>query len=266
MEFIKKMFESISKYNLIHSIVIIVVSIIIYNALIFLITKISEKGTKKLLNTKRGKTYIKLVKSIIRYIFIIITLLVLLQANGINVSSMLAGVGIISVIIGFAVQDALKDIIKGFDIISDDYYQVGDVIKYGDIEGKVISVGIKTTKIEDIRSFNLISISNRNIEQVEVVSHLINIDIPMPYELKVVESEEVLMDIVSLVKSLKDVENCEYRGVNDLSDSSVKYQIKVYCKPINKMQVRRDSLRCVLLGLEKNNISVPYNQLDVHQK
>ena len=177
MEFIKKMFESISKYNLIHSIVIIVVSIIIYNALIFLITKISEKGTKKLLNTKRGKTYIKLVKSIIRYIFIIITLLVLLQANGINVSSMLAGVGIISVIIGFAVQDALKDIIKGFDIISDDYYQVGDVIKYGDIEGKVISVGIKTTKIEDIRSFNLISISNRNIEQVEVVSHLINIDV-----------------------------------------------------------------------------------------
>ena len=67
-------------------------------------------------------------------------------------------------------------------------------------------------------------------------------------------------------KLSKDVENCEYRGVNDLSDSSVKYQIKVYCKPINKMQVRRDSLRCVLLGLEKNNISVPYNQLDVHQK
>ena len=171
---------------------------------------------------------------------------------------MLAGVGIISVIIGFAVQDALKDIIKGFDIISDSYYQVGDVIKYGDIEGKVISIGIKTTKVEDVRSFNLISISNRNIEQVEVVSHLINIDVPMPYELKVEDAESVIMDIVSLVKSLNNVEECEYRGVNDLADSSVKYQIKVYCKPLDKMQVRRDSLRCVLLGLEKNNIAVPY--------
>ena len=169
MDYLKKVFESMSKYNLIRSIVIIIVSIVIYNVLIFLITKISEKGTKKLLNTKKGKTYIKLVKSIIRYIFIIITLLVLLQANGIDVSSMLAGVGIISVIIGFAVQDALKDIIKGFDIISDSYYQVGDVIKYGDIEGKVISIGIKTTKVEDVRSFNLISISNRIIEKVEVV-------------------------------------------------------------------------------------------------
>lgn len=266
MDYLKKVFESMSKYNLIRSIVIIIVSIVIYNVLIFLITKISEKGTKKLLNTKKGKTYIKLVKSIIRYIFIIITLLVLLQANGIDVSSMLAGVGIISVIIGFVVQDALKDIIKGFDIISDSYYQVGDVIKYGDIEGKVISIGIKTTKVEDVRSFNLISISNRNIEQVEVVSHLINIDVPMPYELKVEDAESVIMDIVSLVKSLKNVEECEYRGVNDLADSSVKYQIKVYCKPLDKMQVRRDSLRCVLLGLEKNNIAVPYNQLDIHQK
>lgn len=266
MDYLKKIFESMSKYNLIRSIVIVIVSIVIYNVLIFLITKISEKGTKKLLNTKKGKTYIKLVKSIIRYIFIIITLLVLLQANGIDVSSMLAGVGIISVIIGFAVQDALKDIIKGFDIISDSYYQVGDVIKYGDIEGKVISIGIKTTKVEDVRSFNLISISNRNIEKVEVVSHLINIDVPMPYELKVEEAESVIMDIVSLVKSLKNVEECEYRGVNDLADSSVKYQIKVYCKPVDKMQVRRDSLRCVLLGLENNNIAVPYNQLDIHQK
>lgn len=266
MDYLKKVFESMSKYNLIRSIVIIIVSIVIYNVLIFLITKISEKGTKKLLNTKKGKTYIKLVKSIIRYIFIIITLLVLLQANGIDVSSMLAGVGIISVIIGFAVQDALKDIIKGFDIISDSYYQVGDVIKYGDIEGKVISIGIKTTKVEDVRSFNLISISNRNIEQVEVVSHLINIDVPMPYELKVEDAESVIMDIVSLVKSLNNVEECEYRGVNDLADSSVKYQIKVYCKPLDKMQVRRDSLRCVLLGHEKNNIAVPYNQLDIHQK
>lgn len=266
MDYLKKIFESMSKYNLIRSIVIIIVSIVIYNVIIFLITKISEKGTKKILNTKKGKTYIKLVKSIIRYIFIIITLLVLLQANGIDVSSMLAGVGIISVIIGFAVQDALKDIIKGFDIISDSYYQVGDVIKYGDIEGKVISIGIKTTKVEDVRSFNLISISNRNIEQVEVVSHLINIDVPMPYELKVEDAESVIMDIVSLVKSLNNVEECEYRGVNDLADSSVKYQIKVYCKPLDKMQVRRDSLRCVLLGLEKNNIAVPYNQLDIHQK
>lgn len=54
--------------------------------------------------------------------------------------------------------------------------------------------------------------------------------------------------------------------ISELADSSIKYQIKVYCNPIDKIQIRRDSLRCVLLGLDKHNISVPYNQIDVHQK
>lgn len=266
MNFIRDFWDKVLSSNMINSIIIIIISIVIYNTINYIISKVGLKTPNGFFSSKKGKTYSKLIRSILRYIFIIVTILILLQVNGINVSSMLAGVGIISVIIGFSVQDALKDIIKGFDIISDEYYQVGDVIKYGEIEGKVLSVGIKTTKIEDVKSFNIISISNRNIEQVEVVSHLINIDIPMPYELKVNEAEELIMEIVTLVNSLENVEKCEYRGVNDLADSSVKYQIKVYCKPIEKLQVRRDSLRCILIELEKNNISVPYNQLDVHQK
>ena len=41
-------------------------------------------------------------------------------------------------------QDALKDIIRGSTILTDSYFQVGDVVKYGDIMGKVISIGLST--------------------------------------------------------------------------------------------------------------------------
>ena len=97
-------------------------------------------------------------------------------------------------------------------------------------------------------------------------SRSLNIDIPIPYEVDVLKAEEVIEEIVSMIKKEKDVDNCEYRGTNDLADSSIKYQIKVYCDPIKKIQIRRDSLRNVLLGLAKYDISVPYNQIDVHQK
>jgi len=225
-----------------------------------------NSGKIRFLSSKKGKTYFKMLRSIIRYIFIIITFLIVLRIFGINITSMLAGVGIIGIIIGFAIQDALKDIIKGFDIISDNYYQVGDVIKYGDIIGKVLTVGLKTTKVEDVNSFNIISISNRNIEQVEVVSNLINIDIPIPYEVSVEDAEVAIMDIVESIKENKDILNCEYRGINELAESSIKYQIKVYCNPILKVQIRRDSLRYIVMGLRKHKISIPYNQIDVHQK
>ena len=250
--------------KLIESILVIAIAFIIYQVVDIVIQK--SFGNRKEIANKKIKTYVRLIRSIIKYVMIILTVLIILQINGINVSSMVAGLGIVGIILGFAIQDALKDIIKVFDIISDSYYKVGDVIKFKDVTGKVLSIGIKTTKLEDVNTFNIVSISNRNIEQVEVVSNLINIDVPLPYELNIEGAEKVLNQMVQSIKKLNKVNNAEYRGVNNLADSSIKYQIKVYTDPTNKVQIRRDSLREILLVLEDNNIAVPYNQLDIHNK
>ena len=254
-------YEKFTQSSVVNSAIIVLVSFVLYK----IIVSIFSKGSKKLTNN-RTKTYLKMMRSVCRYIFIILTILVLLQINGINVSSMLAGVGIVSVIIGFAVQDVLKDIIKGTNIISDKYFQVGDIIKYNDIEGKVIAIGLKSTKIEDIRSFNIITIANRNIEQVEVVSNSIDVFVPMPYEVSVERAEKAVEVIVNKIKALENVDSCMYKGVSELADSSIKYQINTRCMPDLKVQMRRNILRCVLLGLEESNIQVPYNQIDVHSK
>ena len=250
--------------KIIYTILTILISIIIY----MLITKlfIKKLENKKNINNKNTKTFIKLLKNIIRYIIIIIAILLLLEIYGYNVSRLFASVGIISIIIGFAIQDALKDIIKGIDIMTDNYYRVGDVIKYKDITGKVLSIGLKTTKIEDIYTLNIVSISNRNIELVEVVSNLINIDIPLPYDLEYSKAKKVLDNIVNKLKQDNNINDSEYRGVNDFADSSIKYQIKVYTDPIKKVQVRRDTLTTILTTLEENNIQIPFNQLDIHNK
>ena len=263
MDSLKELISEVWQAQLIKSIIVVIVSLILYNSVTIIF---KDKDSSRLFGSKKGKTYLKMVKSIIRYIFIIVTALIILQINGINVGSMLAGVGLLGVIIGFAVQDALKDIIKGFDIISDSYYQVGDTIKYGDVEGKVLVIGLKTTKIEDIYTKNIISIANRNIDQVEIVSTMLNIIVPMPYEVKLKDAEKAIEDILKLINEIKDIEKSEYRGVDKLADSSINYHIKVYCNPALKPQIRRDVLRCVLLGLDKENISVPYNQIDVHNK
>ena len=59
---------------------------------------------------------------------------------------------------------------------------------------------------------------------------------------------------------------CRYLGVAELADSSIEYLLEVTCNPINKLQVRRDTLKSILLTLEKNNIEVPYKQIDIHEK
>ena len=266
MDQIKDFFNNLMHMQFISSIIVVVISVVLYECIAHFLRKREKNSNLKMFKSKKGKTYYRLIISVLRYVFIIVTILILLQVNGVNVSSMLAGVGIMGVIIGFAIQDALKDFVKGFDIISDSYYNVGDVIKFKDIEGKVLSIGLKTTKIEDIRTNNIISISNRNIEQVEVVSNVINISIPMPYEVEVKKAEKIINSIVESIFEDELIDSCEYKGVTDIADSSINYLIQAKCNSDKKLQARRNVLRCVLVGLEKNKIQVPYNQIDIHQK
>ena len=243
--------------NIIDSIIVLVVGVIIYQGINLLLSK--SKLYKK-------NTYFSVLKSTIKTIYFIILLLVLLQVNGINVSGMLAGVGVASIIIGLALQDFFKDIFRGFTLISDNYFKLGDIVKFDEYTGKVVELGIKTTKIKDIYTDNIISIANRNIEKIELVSTSIYLDVPLPYELKVEKAEKIMNDIVKEIKKIDKVINSEYKGVQNLSESSIDYKLLVSCNPEFKLNTRRQTIKQILLVLEKNKIHIPYKQIDIHTK
>lgn len=266
MENIKNFFSNNWNIRIINSIIILIASFLLYKIMIYFLTKGEKNNKLKLFTSNKGKTYINLIKSIIRSIFIIVTFFLILQANGINVNSVITGVGILGVIFGLAIQDWLKDIIRGSSILSDEYFQVGDIVKYNGIEGKVLVIGLKTTKIQDLATSNVISIANRNIEEIEIVSKFIYVRIPMPYEVLVERAENAIQDIVEIVKKNNNVNNCRYLGVAELADSSIQYLLEVECNQQYKLQVKRDTLRAILVGLEKNQIEVPFTQIDIHNK
>lgn len=262
----ENIFNNIWIERLIWVVIIIIVSLVVYKLVTNVIIKNIENKKFKILNGKKSKTYIKLTKSISRYVFLTCTVLLILQVLGINISSVIAGVGVLGVVFGLAIQDWLKDIIRGSSILSDNYFVVGDVVKYKGMEGTVQILGLKTTKIQDLKTGNIVSIANRNIDEIEVVSNLVHVKIPFPYELPLKKAEEIVMEIVNLVKENSNVIDCRYKGVADLADSSINHLLQVECNPLNKFQIERDTKKCILEIFEKNNISVPYNQIDVHQK
>lgn len=264
MEKVKDIWNIILNTQFIKSILIVLIGVIVYKSIIYFMNR-SESKTKLFLNNK-GKTYFRLIKSILRYIFIVTIAVLLLQVNGINISSVLAGVGIVGVIFGLAIQDWLKDIIRGASILSDNYFQVGDIVNYKGIEGKVLVIGLKTTKIQELKTGYIKSIANRNIDEIDIVSNLIYINVPMPYELKVEKAEKIINRIINSIQKNENVEKCQYVSVNELLDSSINYYLKIECNTLYKFQVRRDALRTILLEMEKNGVSVPYTQIDIHNK
>lgn len=264
MENLKNIWNVIWHTQFINSIVIVLLGIILYRSIIYFMNK-SESNAKIFLSNK-GKTYFKLIKSILRYIFLVTIIIILLQVNGIDVSSVLAGVGILGVIFGLAIQDWLKDIIRGTSILSDEYFSVGDIVNYKGVEGKVLVIGLKTTKIQELKTGYIKSIANRNIDEIDIVSNLIYLNVPMPYELPIKEAEKIVGSIVQSIKKNDNVNNCEYVSVNELAESYINYYLKIECNQLYKLQVRRDAIRTILVEMENNGISVPYTQIDIHNK
>ena len=100
--------------------IVIVIAIIVY----VIAGKILKKGVNKFVHSKKienkTKTYIKVISNLLRYTFILCILLFILQLNGINITAILTGVGVVGVIGGVALQDTLKDLIMGVNIILED--------------------------------------------------------------------------------------------------------------------------------------------------
>lgn len=265
MKFVEGIIDNVWIQRLIWSAIVILVSLLVYKVVTRILSS-KEKKNSKIMSTKKNKTLIRMLKSIVAGAISIIVVLTVLEIYGINVTSMLAGVGIASIVIGFALQDSLKDIIRGFVIVSDNYYEIGDVIKFNDNLGPVVSVSLLTTKIQDINTMNIVSIANRNIDKVEVDPGYIYIPIPFSYDVKVEKAEAVIEEMLKKLRHHEGINSADYQGVTKLDTSSLNYQVVLTCDPANRLQIRRDALRIIVTTMEEHKLHIPYNQLDIHTK
>ena len=260
------MYNFLFSKNFYITIIIIIASFLLYQITKNIINKFISKIKNDARIDNRKRTYLRLFNSILKYIVIIAIVVIILQVNNINVSSIVAGIGLVSVIAGLALQDALKDIIMGFNIIIDGYFSVGDVLRINDVEGKVIEIGFKATKLQDINTENFFVVANRNISQALVLSKQLDIDIPLPYELDVETIEPVLENIAEKISLLENVEDAKYKGVNEFADSAAMYKIRIHCNPEFKPQLKRDANRIIKVEFDTNGIHIPYKQVDIHNK
>ena len=247
MEFIDSILQNKWFERILWSAVVILISLLTYH-LIARFLKNKEAKNSRILSEKKNKTFLRMLRSIIAYVLFILTALVILQIFGVNVSSMLAGVGIASIIVSFALQDALKDIVRGFEIISDGYY----------------SLGLRTTRIQDLNTMNMMSIANRNIDQIAIVSNQVYLTVPVPYELDLNMAETIMKEITAKLKITKNITGAEYQGITDFAPSSLNFQIMITCDPSLYLSTRRAALGVIKETLDKHKVSIPYNQVGIH--
>lgn len=227
----------------------------------FVKNKFLKKGEK---SRKQGN--IQLGLNAAKYLIAILMIVIILQINGVNVSSMATGLGIVGIVVGFALQDFLKDWIMGISIVWDGYFHVGDIVKYRDYVGPVRKFNFKSTKIWDVETGSLVTVSNRNISEIELISDWCDIDIPAPYEVEAVRMRAVCGKIADLCANLPEVRSCDFLGTQEFADSQILYRIRIHCTEDKKNETRRRALGIIQDVFAQEKIAIPYSQMDVHMK
>ena len=261
---------TINLNHIVYPIIYILMGIIIYNIIKNIINRIPRfsKKTLKPAQAQRIKTLRILILNVIKYIIVILVILAVLSVFGINVKSILAGLGIGTAIIGLAFQDMAKDLIAGVNIITEGTYDVGDMIEVDGFMGEVTAFGLKTTQIKNFKGAVKI-ISNRymdNLINYSMNNSLAQIDVSVAYEHNLDDVEKVLNQLVEdlrgkLEYTTKDI---EIWGVEALADSSVVYRVVVECEPTKNFAVQRKLRKEIKDAFDKAKIKIPYNQIEVH--
>ncbi len=261
----------------IYALVYIIVAFIFYFILKRLIRIFLEKPKEKLgskltsRQIQRMGTIQAMLDSALKYIILVALILALLANFGVDVSSLLAGLGIATAIVGLAFQDLAKDVIAGFTIIMDSQYEVGDLIEVNEFRGRVTSVSLKSTRVKNYRGKELV-IANRNMSSV--INHsthntLAEVDIPVAYETDLNQVEKALEKVCNALRDGALTEDIvgevEYYGPVKIDNSAIVWRINAECLPYKHFKPQRLIRRLVLQEFKKSGIKIPYDQLEIHQ-
>ncbi|MBQ6075437.1 MAG: mechanosensitive ion channel family protein [Lachnospiraceae bacterium] len=221
--------------------------------------------------SNRARTITEMITGLIKYIAVIAGIVWGLTILGVNAAAVLAGVGIIGLIIGFGAQSLIEDIITGAFIIFENQYNVGDIIVLDDVRGTVRNIGVRTTVIEDAGG-NLKVVNNSDIRNFQNRSRNKSLALcicAVSYKTDLRLLEKTVTKALAGSRELHPelyLSDIRYMGVEELADSGVNLKFSVDTAEENFFPAQRMLARDVKLLLDDNGFEIPFPQVVVHRE
>ena len=219
----------------------------------------------------RSRTLIALTRNILRYAVILIAICVMLTIFNVDIVTILAGLGILALIIGFGAESLIADVVTGMFILIDNQYNIGDIIEINGFRGVVTDISVRTTTLTDvggnvkiINNSDMKNILNRSDNSSRAVA-----EFPIPYGTDLEALEEKIPELMRTIHAAHpDLMKAEpvYLGVDQLADSAVVLKFVVEVAEPDIFKGARVLNHDLFIGMRKLGVEVPFPQLDVHQK
>jgi len=245
----------------------------VYAILIFIIGKWLARLISKIIGvamhkTKVDETLVSFLKNIIYYILLIFVCIAALNKIGIETTSLIAIIGAAGLAVGLALQGSLANFAAGILLILFKPFKVGDFIEAGGIIGTVEEIQIFSTVLNHPDNRRIVvpnaKITGDNISNFSAIEkRRIDLIFSISYSDDMKEAKKALEEVVAadprVLKEPKPV-----IAVSELGDNSVNLVCRPWVKPQDYWAVYFDTLEKGKIELEKNGITIPFPQQDVH--
>jgi small conductance mechanosensitive channel len=238
-------------------------------AFYFLARLLSKAADRALAAAAATSTLLrKFLVTSVRRLTIIVGVIVGLAALEVNIGPLLAVIGAAGFVVAFALQDSLGNFASGILIMMFKPFDVGDAVEVAGIAGKIEAVNLLSTQLTTFDNKAVVIPNNEVwggvITNITGTSQRrVDMQFGIGYDDDIDKAQEILEGIVNSHELvLKDPEPVV--RMNELGDSSVNFVVRPWAKTEDVWTVYWDITREVKKRFDKDGISIPFPQRDVH--
>ncbi len=258
-------------------IVNIILICVIFKIINFFNRKIANQLGKRSLDKKEKENPLLILTPVLLRLLKVIVVVVLvatwLQNCGYNVTSLLAGLGITGLAIGFAAKETLGNFLGSFSIIADKVYRIGDYIRFDDKAGYVESLNLRSTSLRTVEGF-LINVPNNILSNTCVtnvsLTSMYKIDIKIKIEVS--SNAETIKKAIQILQEIANNDNMVKEGafafIETIEDTAITLRLLGYTKYtqwLDYTKQRSDMILAIITRFQEEGIEldVPDSRLSI---
>ncbi len=210
------------------------------------------------------KNYRELILKLIYYLIVFIGFLTILPLLGFSPSGLLVAGGITGIVIGFASQSVVSNLISGIFILWEKPIRIGDQVQVGDISGFVEDINVMSTIIRTYDGL-FVRIPNQTLFTGNITNYTGNVVRRFEYRIGVRYSDDP-EKAVEIIKRVVDEEPFALKNpdpavfVDELGDNAVIISVRIWAPVGVWYGVKMRLLSKIKTELERNGISIPFPQ------
>jgi len=231
------------------------------------ITDTQKFRTRRL---QRLKAITGVLRGVVATFVWLTALLWIIAELGIRLQPILAGAGLIGIIIGFGAQQLVRDVLAGIAMLIEDQYGVGDWIEVDGIIGEVERVGLRSTAFRDIDGV-VHHVLNGYIQRVGNLSKewaRATYDVPLALDVDIPTARAVIHQVATELAEDpvwgRDIlDTPEIWGVQDFGPDGVQIRVSFRTKPLRNWDIKRQLRERLRLAFEDAGIRMPSQLIEL---